>query len=544
MLIMELSLRGEFHQVPQVLWMRRVYGKIFSLGRQRKSFFPNGRPLYAYVPWWISQASVLGWQYGIKKNPTSVLTRPQGLMMSFAYFWLAGLLNLKQHLKQARVDLLERATFLMPVYQRLRQMRRGAARRIHVELKEFRRTRKRVRRVGKDLGDGDRRRRVIAKVVKRSKSTARGLPGRAARLAARGIGAVPGVDSHLVPRLVGEKVGISTGALDLLSLRRTVEKLRRSTGPIVCGPFLGEPAYELLYWIPFLRWLQQAASIDRNRIVAVSRGGVSSWYEGICGRYAESLEVTSFAEIAALAPERWWVQALEQPLGPVPLETRIIGEVTRRLAIDPSNLVHPAEMQHVFRHVWKGSAPVDLIDRHVVWQRLVPPPLPPALRLPDTYTAVHFAFGQSLPDTLENRRTVRALFDSVIARDRVVLLNTGITMDGAEEFDPGSMPNVWRIDAALTPSTSLAIQSAVLGRASRLVGSFDGLACLAAQYGVQGRSIYSEKTRATRALLDGLSRLAGKLETTAVTQHVSRLSTPAGAGAVESQTPDVFNVVE
>src|SRR5262249_489979 len=80
---------------------------------------PNGRPLYAYVPWWISQASVLGWQYGVKNNATSVLTRPQGLVMSFAYFWLAGLLNLKQHTKQAPTHLLEPPTSLMPVYHPL-----------------------------------------------------------------------------------------------------------------------------------------------------------------------------------------------------------------------------------------------------------------------------------------------------------------------------------------------------------------------------------------------------------------------------------------
>ena len=40
LLIMELALRGEFQQVPEVLWFRRTYGRIFSLGRQRQSFFP------------------------------------------------------------------------------------------------------------------------------------------------------------------------------------------------------------------------------------------------------------------------------------------------------------------------------------------------------------------------------------------------------------------------------------------------------------------------------------------------------------------------
>ncbi len=46
----ELSLYGQFTQVPQVLWFRRWNGRVFSLGRQRASFFPGRRPLYSYVP--------------------------------------------------------------------------------------------------------------------------------------------------------------------------------------------------------------------------------------------------------------------------------------------------------------------------------------------------------------------------------------------------------------------------------------------------------------------------------------------------------------
>ena len=56
LLIAELSLYGQFKQVPEVLWFRRWYGRVFSLERQRANFFPGGRPLYAYCPWWIAHA--------------------------------------------------------------------------------------------------------------------------------------------------------------------------------------------------------------------------------------------------------------------------------------------------------------------------------------------------------------------------------------------------------------------------------------------------------------------------------------------------------
>ena len=41
LLFTELSLYGQFKQVPQVLWFRRWYGRIFSLGRQRAASFPR-----------------------------------------------------------------------------------------------------------------------------------------------------------------------------------------------------------------------------------------------------------------------------------------------------------------------------------------------------------------------------------------------------------------------------------------------------------------------------------------------------------------------
>jgi glycosyltransferase involved in cell wall biosynthesis len=74
LLLMELALEGQFRQVPDILWFRRWYGRIFSLQRQRRAFFPNGRPFYAFVPWWISHAVALTWILGCVASgrPTSV----------------------------------------------------------------------------------------------------------------------------------------------------------------------------------------------------------------------------------------------------------------------------------------------------------------------------------------------------------------------------------------------------------------------------------------------------------------------------------------
>ena len=53
-------------------------------------------------------------------------------------------------------------------------------------------------------------------------------------------------------------------------------------GPIVAGPWHGTIAWELLYWIPFLRWFRRRFDVDRSRLAAVSRPGAALWYADVC----------------------------------------------------------------------------------------------------------------------------------------------------------------------------------------------------------------------------------------------------------------------
>jgi hypothetical protein len=72
-----------------------------------------------------------------------------------------------------------------------------------------------------------------------------------------------------------------------LALRR-IERAVRGDGPIVAGPWNGRVAFELLYWIPLLNWLTAVAGVDPDRVVAVSRGGVETWYAEVAGTYRDA----------------------------------------------------------------------------------------------------------------------------------------------------------------------------------------------------------------------------------------------------------------
>jgi hypothetical protein len=61
-------------------------------------------------------------------------------------------------------------------------------------------------------------------------------------------------------------------------LRRELEKAAAGASAILVGPWTGEVGFELLYWIPFVRWVCQEYAVDPSRLLVLSRGGVSSWY--------------------------------------------------------------------------------------------------------------------------------------------------------------------------------------------------------------------------------------------------------------------------
>ena len=87
-------------------------------------------------------------------------------------------------------------------------------------------------------------------------------------------------------------------------LEREIAYVARGRGPIIAGPWLSEVGFEVLYWIPFLRWFQDRYRIDAERIVAISRGGVAEWYGGIAGRYVEIFDHLSPEEFGRRNRER------------------------------------------------------------------------------------------------------------------------------------------------------------------------------------------------------------------------------------------------
>jgi glycosyltransferase involved in cell wall biosynthesis len=65
LLLSELALLGEFEQVTELLWTRRL-PRTMTLARQRAAFFPDRFVPDAYLPWWAAHAGALVWRYGVR----------------------------------------------------------------------------------------------------------------------------------------------------------------------------------------------------------------------------------------------------------------------------------------------------------------------------------------------------------------------------------------------------------------------------------------------------------------------------------------------
>lgn len=127
LLIAEMSLYGQFKQVPRILWYRR-FGKMFSWERQRAAFFPDGAPRYAYLPWWLTHAGVLAWSLAVRGAGRPAVGRLRGLWCAIAYVRLGATAQLRSSDRQRRRALRRLRKLMLRVYRRVRRPVRRFAR--------------------------------------------------------------------------------------------------------------------------------------------------------------------------------------------------------------------------------------------------------------------------------------------------------------------------------------------------------------------------------------------------------------------------------
>lgn len=277
-------------------------------------------------------------------------------------------------------------------------------------------------------------------------------------------------------------------------LEREIAALARGRQPILAGPWLSEVGFEVLYWIPFLRWFEDRYRVDRERVIAISRGGVAEWYRDVAAGYVEIFDHMAPESFSRRNAERREAKESggQKQTDPGALDRDVIAAARRATGLEHAAVCHPALMYRLFNQFWLGNRALDLVISHTRHLPLTVMP-PSDLGLPAQYIAAKFYTGAALPDTSEYRCALRELVRVMALRLPVVTLDTGMAIDEHEDYLFRDVPNVISLRGQLTPRTNLGLQTSVIAGAQRFAGTCGSVAWMAPMLGVDTVAVYAEE---------------------------------------------------
>ena len=275
-------------------------------------------------------------------------------------------------------------------------------------------------------------------------------------------------------------------------VEQEIARVAQADGPILVGPWLAEVGYEVLYWIPFLHWFQDAYGIAPERLVVVSRGGLEAAYEGLAGSYVDLFDLMTPAELAVRNAGR---RASEEGGGQKQssagaLDQDIVGLVSSRLGLSVGAVCHPSLLFRLFREVWHGNLPTDVLTTHTRYRASRGSWPAPLSALPDHYFAVKIYAGPALSTSDQTRAAVRAVVEAAARVAPVVVLDTDFGIDEHRDFDLRGLPGVTSLGSRLVPRTNLGVQMALIARSRGFLGTCGGLAWAAPLLGVPTVALY------------------------------------------------------
>jgi hypothetical protein len=290
----------------------------------------------------------------------------------------------------------------------------------------------------------------------------------------------------------------------------TIAGLAQGKAPIIVGPWLAEVGYEVLYWIPFLRWFQDAHGIPSDRFVVVSRGGMERAYAGIAGRYVDLFDLTTPKDLAARNHQRRADAegGGQKQSASSALDHELVAEVRTRLGLSEAPVCHPSLMFRLFREVWHGNLPMDLLWRRTRYESTrLPSSL--SLAVPNDFVAVKLYSGPALSMNDRTRETLRQLVARAAAVAPVVLLDVDLGIDEHRDLELDDLPNVTSARSLMNARTNLGVQLELVARSRFFLSACGGLAWLSPFLGVPTVAVYDNDHLLAPHLF--VARQAGKL---------------------------------
>lgn len=297
---------------------------------------------------------------------------------------------------------------------------------------------------------------------------------------------------RLVPRAVRHRISAELARVHAARLAKDLGRLAAGSDTIVVGPWLGEVGFELLYWVPFLRWFADRFNVPPQRLLIVSRGGTAPWYEPFASRYRDIFDYLSPEEFRQRHDERVAANGEQKQTQVLAFERQLLRQLTPD--VHSRSMLHPSTMYGLFNPFWWGHVDEEWVHRFTMYTRLTVPREAGVDTPKQPYTAVKFYFNDSFPDTGSNRAFVRRTLQSLAARGPVVSLATNLQLDD-HISDSSGADGVRTLPSDMHPRDNLLMQTAIVAGASEFVGTYGGFSYLAPFLGVKATAYYDEPAR-------------------------------------------------
>ena len=291
---------------------------------------------------------------------------------------------------------------------------------------------------------------------------------------------------------------------------REVERIAANGRPIVVGPWTGDAGMELLYWIPFLRWLVTVGGVRPRQVLAISCGGADPWYADVSGGYVDLYDGHAISVVRRWSRERRDEGDLVGSRRH-PLDEDVLRRARTLVGNREVDWLHPSLLTRLFAPRWEFGEAATVVAANSV-QRPLPPDLDThALTLPPDYAAVRVVFGPAFPDTPENRTTMEWAIRALAEQTPVVLLRAQEEPLGHQPYVPPPGLPVLDIVEHLTPRHALAIQSRVVRGAGAFLSTYCGLAFVGPYVGTPTVAVYS-RAAFNVAHLDAIDRVGRRFQ--------------------------------
>lgn len=227
---------------------------------------------------------------------------------------------------------------------------------------------------------------------------------------------------------------------------------------MIVGPYTGEVGYELVSWIPYLRWKLGDKFKD---CIAISRGGTDSWYPCKVLNAYDVMSAEEYQALLAIRKVKFKTYNQRQVL-----PDRMDRKILKAFGVETS--LHPYEM-FAARKAMQGK-----LMKHIVRPKVERWP-----GLPEKYTAVRLYRN----DWLNRHLDVSG-----------VRLACSTGLDGHEEYPEGEI--------IYEPRNSLETITRVVAHAEKFICNYGGLSWLGAVLGVPTEAYADSKKESSHARLE------------------------------------------